>query len=60
MVKVKLVDLYNVKFEDMESKINAEVEKIENSGNDILEIKTIGDSLQKCAVFIVYAESIEE
>ena len=60
MVKVKLVDLYNIRFEDMEAKINDELSKIESSGCEIVEIKTIGDSLQKCAVFIVYVDAVEE
>lgn len=56
MVKVKLIDLYNVRFEEMESKVNNELAKLESSGNSIKEVKIVGDSLQRCAIFVVYEE----
>lgn len=54
MVKVKLIDLFNVKFENMESKINEELEKLELGGFTIKKIKTIGDSLKNTSVFVIY------
>ncbi len=57
MVKIKLIDLFNVKFEQMENKINKEMSEIELEGNTIKEVKVIGDSLKNAGVFIVYNTS---
>lgn len=54
MVKVKLIDLFNVRFEQMENKINQEISEIESEGNKIKEIKFLGDSLKNAGVFIIY------
>ena len=56
-MKIKLIDLFNIKFEQMESKINGEIKIIEAAGNTIKEIKVIGDSLKNAGVFIVYSSN---
>lgn len=56
MVRIKLIDLFNVKFEQMEDKINKEISQIEAAGNKIKEVKVIGDSLKNAGVFIVYTK----
>ena len=53
MKKVKIIDLFNVKFDQMQVKINSELEELQQS-HKVLEVKTIGDSLNKCAVFVIY------
>ncbi len=54
MIKIKLIDLFSVRFEQMENKINTEVRAIEDEGNTIKEVKVIGDSLKNAGIFIVY------
>lgn len=54
MKKVKVIDLFNVKYDEMEGKINSSLESLQNDGNTVEEVKVIGDSLNKCAVFVVY------
>lgn len=54
MVKVKLVDLFNVKFEQMENKINDEISKLESKGNKVTQVKIIGDSLKSASIFLIY------
>ena len=56
MKKVKLVDLFNVKYDEMEEKINSELSRVQEGGKTIHEVKFIGEALNKCAVFIVYEE----
>jgi hypothetical protein len=54
MVKVKLIDLFNVKFEQMEGKINQEILSLENSGFKVKEVKLLGDSLKNAGIFLIY------
>ncbi|MFW6286024.1 MAG: hypothetical protein ACOC16_02780 [Nanoarchaeota archaeon] len=54
MVKVKLIDLFNVKFEQMEEKINQEILTLENSGFIVKEVKLLGDSLKNAGIFLIY------
>ena len=54
MVQIRLIDLFNVRFEQMENKINREVGAIESDGHTIKEVKIIGDSLKNAGVFIIY------
>ena len=53
-MKVKLIDLFGVKYDEMESKINREISKLQEEGCKIQEIKPIGDNLSKCVIFVVY------
>ncbi|MCA9460425.1 MAG: hypothetical protein KC550_07805 [Nanoarchaeota archaeon] len=54
MKKVKVIDLFNVKFDMMESTVNNELKKLQEEGCQVLEVKPIGDSLNKCSIFIIY------
>ncbi|MFP4401801.1 MAG: hypothetical protein ACLFPL_01080 [Candidatus Nanoarchaeia archaeon] len=54
MVQVKLIDLFNVRFEQMEEKINSEIKKVEENGHTISQVKIIGDSLKNAGVFVLY------
>lgn len=54
MKKVKVIDLFNVKYDEMEGRINSALEELQNGGGNIIEVRTIGDSLNRCAVFVVY------
>lgn len=54
MVKVKLIDLFNVKFEQMENKINEEIGKLESSGHKVIQVKILGDSLKSASIFLIY------
>ena len=54
MVKVKLIDLFNIRFEQMENKINQEISTLEEEGFSVREVKVLGDSLKNAGIFIVY------
>ncbi len=56
MKKMQVIDLYSIKYDAMTGRINEELLKIQNSGNLILDVKVIGDSLNRCAVFVFYEE----
>ena len=53
MKRVKVIDLFNVRFNEMEDKINQILEEVETKGK-IIDVKPIGDNLNKCAIFVVY------
>ena len=52
----KVIDLFYVKYDEMEGKINSILGSLQNEGKTIDEVKVIGDSLNKCAVFVVFNE----
>jgi biotin operon repressor len=54
MARIKLVDLFNIKFEEMETKINKEIESLEMAGHEVNDVRVLGDSLKNAGVFIVY------
>ncbi len=54
MQKIKLIDLYNVKFSEMENNINSELSALEEKWHNIKEVKFLWDQLKNWAVFIVY------
>ena len=54
MVRIKLIDMFNVKFERMEEKINEEISAIEGQGKTVKEVKILGDSLKNAGVFLIY------
>lgn len=56
-MKIKLIDLFSVRFEQMENLINKEMKALELEGNTIKEVKVIGDSLKNAGVFIVYSSN---
>ena len=53
-MKVKIIDLFGVKYDDMESKINSEIARLQDEGATIQEVKPIGDNLSKCVIFVTY------
>lgn len=54
MQRIKLIDLFNIKFEQMEEKINSEIEALESQGYTVSDIRVLGDSLKNAGVFVVY------
>ena len=52
-MRVKVIDLYGVRYSDMEEKINRELQMIESDG-EIIDMKVVGDALNKCAIFVTY------
>ena len=54
MKKMKVIDLFNVRYDEMSDKINQELENIQNGQNEILDVKVIGEKLNQCAVFVFY------
>ena len=56
MKKVKVVDLFNVPYAEMGDKVNEVLVDLQDNGKTINNIKVLGDSLNKCAVFIVFEE----
>lgn len=54
--KVKIIDLYNVKYDEMEDKINTILGDLQKNNGSIDDVKLVGDSLNKCVVFVVYSE----
>ena len=56
MKKVKVVDLFNVPYAEMGDKVNEVLVALQNDSKTISDVRVLGDSLNKCAVFIVYEE----
>ena len=56
MKKVKVVDLFNVPYAEMGDKVNEVLVDLQDNGKTINNVKVLGDSLNKCAVFIVFEE----
>lgn len=54
MKKMKVIDLFNIKYDAMSAKINLELEALQKDKNNILDVRVIGESLNKCAVFVLY------
>lgn len=54
MKRVKVIDLFGIKYDQMETKINDELEDIQSNGSNILDVKVIGDKLSQCAVFVYF------
>lgn len=54
MKKIKVIDLFGVKYDQMEERINNELSELQQIGATNLEVKIIGDKLSQCAVFVVY------
>lgn len=56
MKKVKVIDLFGIKYDQMETRINNELEAIQSSGGNILDVKVIGDKLSQCSVFVYFED----
>jgi len=57
MKKMRVIDLFNVKFEDMTDEINKVLDQLQNDGHVIHDVKVIGEKLQNSAVFVYYEEA---
>lgn len=56
MKKVKVIDLFGIKYDQMETRINNELEAIQASGGNVLDVKVIGEKLSQCSVFVYYED----
>lgn len=56
MKKVKVIDLFGVKYDQMEGKINGILSEIQSTGAKVLDVKVMGEKLSQCSVFIVFEE----
>lgn len=54
MKKVKVIDLFGIKYDQMETRINDILEEIQSTEGAIIDLKVIGDKLSQCAVFVCY------
>lgn len=54
MKKMKIIDLFNVRYEDMEERVNQELEELQATGATLTDVKVIGAKLNQCAVFVTY------
>lgn len=53
---MKVIDLFGIKYDQMEEKINNELVELQGAGATVIDVKVIGDKLSQCAVFVVYSE----
>ena len=54
MQKIKVIDLFGIDYSKMGEKINQALEELQNNGKKIINFRVLGDSLNKCAVFVMY------
>lgn len=54
MKKVEVIDLFGVKYDQMEDKINDALADLQANGAKILDVKIIGEKLSQTAVFVLY------
>jgi hypothetical protein len=56
MKKIKVIDLYGVKYELMEEKVNEILLALQQEGAKIIDLKVIGEKLSQTSVFVFYEE----
>lgn len=56
MKKVKVIDLFGIKYDQMETRINDVLEEIQGNGGTIIDLKVIGDKLSQCSVFVYFED----
>lgn len=56
MKKVKVIDLFGVKYDQMEEKVNDILDEIQEQGGKVHDVKILGSKLSQCAVFVYYEE----
>ena len=56
MKKMKVIDLFGVKYDQMEEMINKELVELQNSGATVIDVKVMGQKLSQTAVFVYYEE----
>jgi hypothetical protein len=54
MKKVKVIDLFGIKYDQMEIRINSELGELQAMGAKIIDVKVMGEKLSQCSVFVVY------
>ena len=54
MRKMKVIDLFGVKYDQMEDMINKELEELQANGAKVLDVKIMGQKLSQTAVFVYY------
>lgn len=54
MKRIKVIDLFDVKYDKMSDKINEELVKLQEDGKNIVDFKVMGSALSKCAVFVLH------
>jgi len=56
MKKIKVIDLFGIKYDQMEEKINGVLAELQNSGAIIIDVKIIGEKLSQTSVFIFFED----
>lgn len=56
MKKIKVIDLFGVKYDLMEDKINGVLSELQNEGATVIDVKIIGEKLSQTSVFILYQD----
>ena len=54
MKKMKVIDLFGIKYDQMEDAINKHLDELQESGATVLEVKIMGQKLSQMAVFVYY------
>lgn len=54
MKKIKVIDLFGVKYDQMENRINSVLSELQNEGSTVIDVKIIGEKLSQTSVFILY------
>ncbi len=56
MKKMKVIDLFGVKYDQMEDMINKELVALQSNGASVIDVKVMGQKLSQTAVFVYYEE----
>lgn len=54
MKKMKVIDLFGVKYDQMEAMINKHLDELQENGATVLDVKIMGQKLSQTAVFVYY------
>ena len=54
MKKMKVIDLFGVKYDQMEGMINKHLDELQEQGAKIIDVKIMGQKLSQTAVFVYY------
>ncbi|MGB1315967.1 MAG: hypothetical protein ACPG4Y_08100 [Chitinophagales bacterium] len=53
---MKVIDLFGIKYDQMEDKINGILATLQNEGAKIIDVKIIGEKLSQTSVFVFYED----
>lgn len=56
MKKMKVIDLFGVKYDQMEDMINKHLDELQDNGSTIIDVKIMGQKLSQTAVFVYYEQ----